>query len=104
MTTSSNYNGQIDCRLFSSSWCLSFQLRQLALNADNLAANRVTYVAATGAVDIVGYILSIVLLNFFGRKMSSCGLFGLSGIFLLSLCFVPRGNSISYFKKRYLKK
>lgn len=64
----------------------------LALNADNLAANRVIYVAATGAVDILAYILSIILLNFFGRKLSSCGLFGLSGFFLLSLIFVPRGE------------
>lgn len=64
----------------------------LALNADNLAANRVVYVAATGTVDIFAYILSIILLNFFGRKMSSCGLFGLSGFFLLSLIFVPRGK------------
>lgn len=68
----------------------------LALNADNLAANRVVYVASTGAVDFVSYILSIILLNFFGRKLSSCGLFALSGFFLLSLLMVPRGNSIHF--------
>lgn len=63
-----------------------------ALNADNLAANRVVYVAATGAVDFVSYILSIVLLTFFGRKLSSCGLFALSGFFLLTLIVIPKGK------------
>ena len=63
-----------------------------ALNADNLAANRVVYVAATGCVDFISYILSIILLRFFGRKVSSCGLFAMSGIFLLSLLVVPRGK------------
>lgn len=62
-----------------------------ALNADNLAANRVVYVAATGAVDFSSLILSMTLLNFFGRKISSCGLFALSGFFLLSLIVIPRG-------------
>lgn len=61
------------------------------MNADNLAANRVVYVAATGCVDFVSYILSIILLSFFGRKVSSCGLFGLAGFFLLSLLIVPKG-------------
>lgn len=75
----------------------------LALNADNLAANRVIYVTATGCVDLVSYVLSIVLLRFFGRKKSSCGLFALSGFFLLSLLAVPRSiqnrNKFStYFK------
>lgn len=65
----------------------------IALNADNLAANRVIYVTATGCVDIVSYILSIILLRYFGRKVSSCGLFALSGFFLLSLLVVPRSKS-----------
>lgn len=66
----------------------------LALNADNLAANRVVYVAATGCVDFVSYILSIILLKFFGRKVSICGLFTMSAFFLLILLIVPRGMSI----------
>lgn len=66
----------------------------VALNADNLAANRVVYVAATGCVDLLSYVLSIVLLRFFGRKVSSCALFALSGFFLLSLLFVPRGSTM----------
>lgn len=64
----------------------------IALNADNLAANRIVYVAATGVVDFAGLILSMTLLKFFGRKISSCGLFALSGFFLLSLIIIPRGN------------
>lgn len=63
----------------------------IALNADNLAANRVVYVASTGCVDLFSYMLSILLLRFFGRKVSSCALFALAGFFLLSLLFVPRG-------------
>lgn len=48
--------------------------------------------AATGAVDFASLILSMTLLNFFGRKISSCGLFALSGFFLLSLIVIPRGK------------
>lgn len=62
------------------------------MNADNLAADRVIYVTATGCVDLLSYVLSIVLLRFFGRKVSSCGLFALSGFFLLSLLAVPRSK------------
>lgn len=71
------------------------------MNADNLAADRVVYVASTGLVDLVSYVLSIILLSFFGRKMSSCGLFALSGFFLLSLIVVPRGmaNEFELFIK-----
>lgn len=36
--------------------------------------------------------LSMTLLKFFGRKISSCGLFALSGFFLLSLIVLPRGQ------------
>lgn len=61
------------------------------MNADNLAADRVVYVASTGAVDFASLILSMTLLKFFGRKISSCGLFALAGIFLLSLIVIPRG-------------
>lgn len=57
---------------------------------------------ATGCVDLVSYVVSIVLLRFFGRKVSSCGLFALSGFFLLSLLAVPRSkyrkhNSLSFY-------
>lgn len=69
----------------------------IALNADNLAANRVVYVAATGAVDFSSLILSMTLLNFFGRKISSCGLFALSGFFLLSLIVIPRGIILCFY-------
>lgn len=73
-------------------WCVTaLSYYVTALNADNLAANRVIYVAATGAVDFVSLILSMTLLKFFGRKISSCGLFAMSGFFLLSLIVLPRG-------------
>ncbi|XP_031618292.1 organic cation transporter protein isoform X1 [Contarinia nasturtii] len=74
-------------------WCVTaLSYYVTALNADNLAADRVTYVASTGAVDFTSLILSMTLLNFFGRKISSCGLFALSGFFLLSLIIIPRDN------------
>lgn len=65
-----------------------------AINADNLSANRVVYVAATGGVDIAGIIVSMVLLRFMGRKPSIFVLYALSGTCLLSLLAIPRGWQI----------
>lgn len=62
------------------------------LNADNLAADKTVYVAATGCIDILGYVMSIVALRYMGRKMSSCLLFSVSALGLLSILAVPRGK------------
>ncbi|KAJ6638868.1 Organic cation transporter protein, partial [Pseudolycoriella hygida] len=61
-----------------------------ALNADNLSANRVVYVASTGFVDIFAYLCTIIILKFVGRKYSTFSLFAFSGLCLLSLLAIPR--------------
>lgn len=73
---------------------LIFQFVHIALNADNLAANRVVYVAATGGVDILGISLSIFLLRIMGRKPSICALFALAGSCLLALLGIENSTWI----------
>lgn len=65
-----------------------------ALNADNLAANRVVYVASTGLVDIFAYLFTVVTLKFVGRKVSSFVLFAFAGLCLLSLLAVPQDAAV----------
>lgn len=68
-----------------------------AINADNLSANRVVYVAATGGVDITGIVASMILLRFVGRKLSIFLLYALSSLCLLILLAIPRGMPILNF-------
>lgn len=63
-----------------------------AINADNLSANRVVYVAATGGVDIASIIASMILLRFVGRKLSIFILYLLSSACLLILLAISRGK------------
>lgn len=63
-----------------------------ALNADNLAAEKTVYIAATGCIDLLGYVTSIIFLRYMGRKVSSYLLFGVSGLSMLLLLAVPLGN------------
>uniref|UniRef100_A0A182QZY2 Major facilitator superfamily (MFS) profile domain-containing protein n=1 Tax=Anopheles farauti TaxID=69004 RepID=A0A182QZY2_9DIPT len=75
-------------------WCItSLCYYVTALNADNLAANRNVYVATTGSVDIVAYILSMIVLAYFGRRSSSFCLFMYAGICLLVVLAVPPTNT-----------
>lgn len=64
-----------------------------ALNADNLTSNRVMYVAATGLVDIVAYIFTVVILKFVGRKVSSFVLFAFAGLCLMGLLAIDQRNT-----------
>ncbi|XP_058450230.1 organic cation transporter protein [Malaya genurostris] len=75
-------------------WCVtSLCYYVTALNADNFAANRNVYVATTGSVDIVAYILSMIVLAYFGRKSTSFCFFLYAGICLLVVLAIPRENT-----------
>lgn len=51
------------------------------------------YVATTGTVDIISYILSMVVLAYFGRKSTSFCLFMYAGICLLVVLAIPKENT-----------
>ncbi|XP_053689888.1 organic cation transporter protein [Sabethes cyaneus] len=75
-------------------WCVtSLCYYVTALNADNFAANRNVYVATTGSVDIVAYIISMIVLAYFGRKSTSFCFFLYAGICLLVVLAVPREST-----------
>uniref|UniRef100_A0A182T9P4 Major facilitator superfamily (MFS) profile domain-containing protein n=1 Tax=Anopheles maculatus TaxID=74869 RepID=A0A182T9P4_9DIPT len=75
-------------------WCItSLCYYVTALNADNFAANRNVYVATTGSVDIVAYILSMIVLAYFGRRSSSFCFFLYAGICLLVVLAIPQDNT-----------
>ncbi|XP_035891142.1 organic cation transporter protein-like [Anopheles stephensi] len=75
-------------------WCItSLCYYVTALNADNFAANRNVYVATTGSVDIVAYILSMIVLAYFGRRSSSFCFFLYAGICLLVVLAIPPTNT-----------
>uniref|UniRef100_A0A182PIY4 Major facilitator superfamily (MFS) profile domain-containing protein n=1 Tax=Anopheles epiroticus TaxID=199890 RepID=A0A182PIY4_9DIPT len=75
-------------------WCItSLCYYVTALNADNFAANRNVYVATTGSVDIVAYILSMIVLAYFGRRSSSFCFFLYAGVCLLVVLAIPPDNT-----------
>uniref|UniRef100_A0A182NL70 Major facilitator superfamily (MFS) profile domain-containing protein n=1 Tax=Anopheles dirus TaxID=7168 RepID=A0A182NL70_9DIPT len=75
-------------------WCItSLCYYVTALNADNFAANRNVYVATTGSVDIAAYILSMIVLAYFGRRSSSFWLFLYAGVCLLVVLAIPPANT-----------
>ncbi|XP_058811839.1 organic cation transporter protein [Topomyia yanbarensis] len=75
-------------------WCVtSLCYYVTALNADNFAANRNVYVATTGSVDILAYIVSMIVLAYFGRKSTSFCFFLYAGICLLVVLAIPREST-----------
>ncbi|XP_058057434.1 organic cation transporter protein [Anopheles bellator] len=75
-------------------WCItSLCYYVTALNADNFAANRNVYVATTGSVDIIAYILSMIVLAYFGRRSSSFCFFLYAGVCLLVVLAVPEDKT-----------
>lgn len=69
-----------------------FPISSLAINADNISASKVVYVASTGAVDIVAYSITIFLLRHVGRKWACFSNFAWSGICMFVLLAIPVGN------------
>jgi hypothetical protein len=64
----------------------------LALNAENFKANIYIYVAMTGSVDIIGYIVSMIILRYMGRRLSSAMLFSMAGVSLLIVLGIPKSS------------
>lgn len=75
-------------------WCVtSLCYYVTALNADNFAANRNVYVATTGSVDILAYIISMIVLAYYGRKSASFCFFMYAGICLLVVLAIPKEST-----------
>lgn len=73
-------------------WCVtSLCYYVTALNA-NIGSNRYIYVAATGSVDILGYMSLIVILQYVGRRYACSSLFFLAGSALLAVLLIPEGT------------
>ncbi|XP_055585439.1 organic cation transporter protein [Uranotaenia lowii] len=91
------YGTPILCRralICHFTWCVtSLCYYVTALNADNFAANRNVYVATTGSVDILAYIISMIVLAYFGRKSTSFCFFLYAGVCLLVVLAVPREST-----------
>lgn len=64
----------------------------LALNGDNISADRYIYVASNGVVEGLAYVSTVPLLLYVGRKKAVSGLFFASGILQLALLAIPRGK------------
>lgn len=67
-------------------------LNVLALNGDNITADRYIYVGLNGVVEGLAYMATVPLLFNVGRKQSVSGLFLASGILQLSLLAIPQGK------------
>ncbi|XP_065072547.1 organic cation transporter protein [Ochlerotatus camptorhynchus] len=75
-------------------WCVtSLCYYVTALNADNFAANRNVYVATTGSVDILAYIISMIVLAYYGRRSTSFCFFMYAGICLLAMLGISKENT-----------
>lgn len=64
----------------------------LALNGDNITANRYIYVGLNGVVEALAYVSTVPLLLYVGRKTAVSGLLFASGILQLSLVVIPQGK------------
>jgi len=64
----------------------------LALNGDNITADRYVYVALNGIFESVSYLFTVPLLIYVGRKKAVSCLFFLSGILQLILLAIPQGT------------
>lgn len=74
----------------------------LALNGDNITADRYTYVALNGVVEGLAYMTTVPLLLYVGRKITVSGLFFVSGILQLALLTIPQGKHIKNEKSSCL--
>lgn len=80
--------------------CYYFVL--LALNGDNISADRYVYIALNGVVEGIAYVATVPLLIYVGRKKAVSGLFFLSGMLQLSLFTIShegRYNNIMFINK-----
>lgn len=74
----------------------------IALNGDNISADRYVYIALNGVVEGIAYVATVPLLIYVGRKKAVSGLFFMSGILQLTLFTIShkgRYNNIMHIKK-----
>lgn len=64
----------------------------LALNGDNITADRYVYVSLNGIFEGVSYAFTVPLLIYVGRKKAVSCLFFLSGVLQLILLAIPQGT------------
>ncbi|CAH1391235.1 unnamed protein product [Nezara viridula] len=57
----------------------------------NFEVNQHLYVGLTGIVEVPGYLLPLLFLNYFGRKNSSIALCTVAGIAMLTITVLPQG-------------
>lgn len=72
----------------------------LALNGDNITADRYIYVALNGFIEGLAYVFTVPLLIYVGRKKVVSGLFFVSGILQLTLLGIPQGKSVNMYNIR----
>lgn len=75
-----------------------YLINLLALNGDNITADRYTYVALNGVVEGLAYLSTVPLLLYVGRKKAVSSLFLASGILQLVLIVIPQGKLIHIYK------
>lgn len=73
-------------------WCMTSLCYYVTAWNANIGSDRYTYVAATGTVDILGYISLIFIMKYVGRRYACSALFFLAGSALLSVLLVPAGK------------
>lgn len=71
----------------------------LALNGDNITADRYVYVALNGIVEGVSYVFTVPLLLYVGRKKAVSCFFFISGILQLILLAIPQGTKYKIYLK-----
>lgn len=69
----------------------NYYFNLLALNGDNITADKYTYTALNGVVEGISYVFTVPLLLYTGRKKAVSGLFFASGILQLAMSFIPKG-------------
>lgn len=75
---------------FSCGFVCGLSYYVIALNGDNITADRYIYVALNGVVEALAYLSTVPLLLHVGRKKATSGLFFTSGILQLSLLAIPQ--------------
>ncbi|XP_001945084.3 organic cation transporter protein [Acyrthosiphon pisum] len=78
---------------FSCGFVCGLSYYVIALNGDNITADRYIYVALNGVVEGLAYLSTIPLLLYVGRKIAVSGLFFASGILQLALLTIPQESA-----------
>ncbi|CAH1391248.1 unnamed protein product [Nezara viridula] len=64
----------------------------IALNGSNIDVNEYLYMGLNGLIEMPGYLLPILLLKYFGRKITGISLWLIAGVTLLATIVLPKGT------------